>query len=492
MKTSLPLKSPSGVRRWWPLAGLILSALAVFAAAPDPSEVTPKTEQPSEARVLSRAFADVAKALRPSVVRIDVEANGARRRTLPEGDDVPEFFERFFGEPDPQDLPVRGTGSGVVFDAAGYIVTNRHVVANADKMTVILADGRELSGKVVGKDSRTDVAVVKLDKPPKDLVAARLGNSDQCEVGEWMLAIGSPLGMEQTVTAGILSGKGRTRGRVQMSGDRVRSYLQTDAKINPGNSGGPLVDLDGEVVGINTLINAGPGGSYGFAIPINEVKQVAEVLIKSGRVQYAYLGVLVGDIEVLSDEQRAKLGAGTPAKGGLVSDVNRDSPAEKAGLKPGDVITAMDGQKVEVGADVVDYVSSRPIGSKVAVKLTREGKPKTIDVTLGELPGEEEEESQALSPQVAEKYGLWVQTLTPELAVALGLERGTRGAVVTDVARGSPAARVGLSQGDVISEIDRKPVNGATEILKKLESPKRGGFLLRVKTARGTRFVTLK
>jgi serine protease Do len=269
--------------------------------------------------------------------------------------------------------------------------------------------------------------------------------------------------------------------------------LQTDAKINPGNSGGPLVDLEGEVVGINTLINAGPGGSYGFAIPINEVKQVAEVLIKSGRVQYAYLGVLVGDIEVLSPAQREKLGRGTPAKGGLVSDVNPDSPAEKAGLKPGDVITAVDDQKVEVGADVVDYVSSRPIGSKVAVKLTREGKPKTINVTLGELPSDdEEEESQALSPQVAEKYGLWVQTLTPELAAALGLERGTRGAVVTDVVRGSPAARVGLSQGDVITEIDRKPVNGATEVLKKLEAPRRGGFLLRVKTARGTRFATLK
>jgi serine protease Do len=478
MKTPLPLV-------------VTLAALTVF-AAPAPGDVTPKTEQPTEARVLSRAFADVAKALRPSVVRIDVEANGGKRRALPDSDDVPEFFERFFGEPDLRDLPVRGTGSGVVFDAAGYVVTNRHVVANADKMTVILADGRELSAQVVGKDSRTDVAVIKLDSPPKDLVAARLGNSDKCEVGEWMLAIGSPLGMEQTVTAGILSGKGRTRGKVQMSGDRVRSYLQTDAKINPGNSGGPLVDLNGEVVGINTLINAGPGGSYGFAIPINEVKSVADVLIKSGHVQYAYLGVLVGDIGVLSPAQREKLGPGTPGKGGLVSDVNPDSPAEKAGLKPGDVIVAVDSTKVDVGADVVDYVSTKQIGSKVALKLVREGKPKTIEVTLGELPADEEEETSALSPQVAEKYGLWVQTLTPELAVALGLERGTRGAVVTDVVRGSPAARVGLQQGDVIAEIDRKAVNGATEVLKKLEAPKRGGFLLRVKTAKGTRFVTLK
>ncbi|MDP3154448.1 MAG: trypsin-like peptidase domain-containing protein [Archangium sp.] len=467
-------------------------ALPTFADAPDGGVVTPPTVQPHEAKALSRAFAATAKAVRPSVVRIDVEeARGGGRRAQQQSE-LPEFFERFFGDPERRDLPLRGTGSGVVFDTAGHIVTNRHVVANADKMTVTLVDGRELTAKVVGKDSRTDVAVLKLDQPPKDLVAARLGNSDACEVGEWMLAVGSPLGMEQTVTAGILSGKGRARGRVQMSGDRVRSYLQTDAKINPGNSGGPLVDLNGEVIGINTLINAGPGGSYGFAIPINEVREVASQLIKSGKVAYAYLGVMVGDLDALGPEQREKLGKGTPAKGGLVSDVSRDSPAEKAGIKPGDVITSVDRQPVEVGADVVDSVSARPIGSKVAVQLIREGKPKTVQVTLGELPADDEELAAGGGPENLERFGMWVQTLTPELAAALGLEPGTQGAVVSEVVRGSPAARGGIQQGDVISEVDRKPVNGSAELRRALEQPKRGGFLLRVKTARGSRFITLK
>ncbi len=469
----------------------LLLALPSIAAAPGESApVTPRLTQPAEARALSRAFADTAKALRPSVVRIDVEQGPLpmqrRQRVHPE---LPDFFDRFFQDPEQRNQPVRGTGSGVIFDPAGYIVTNRHVVANMRKLTVTLASGKEVTAKVVGKDLRTDVAVLRIENPPADLVAARLGDSDRAEVGEWVLAAGSPLGMEQTVTAGILSGKGRVGGRIQMSGDRVRRYLQTDAKINPGNSGGPLVNLDGEVIGINTLISAGPGGSYGFAIPINEVRAVADKLIKDGRVAWPYLGVVVADLDALAPDKRAQLAKGTPDKGAFASDVGASSPAEKAGLKAGDIITQLDEQKVEGGADLVDYVSSRAIGARVAVHVVRGGKPKTIEVTLDELPVGEEEQAEASTPQLVERYGLWLQTLTADLAGALELDPKTKGVVVTDVAPGSPAAKGGLSQGDVIVEIDKQAVAEGEEAARALEGAK--SHLVRVRTAQGTRFLTL-
>src|SRR6185369_16462584 len=314
------------------------------------------TEKPAEARALSTAFAAAAKALRPSVVRIDVEsgpprvASGRDRRgARPNTErDIPRFFEHFFDiDPDdaPNGMPRRGTGSGLILDTTGNVVTNRHVVEGASKVTVTLWDGSEIPAKVVGADERTDVAVVRLEKLPKGLTAARLGDSDRLEVGEWVLAIGSPLGLEQTVTAGIVSGKGRAGRRVHMSGDRVRSYIQTDAKINPGNSGGPLVNLDGEVVGINTLINAGPGGAYGFAIPINEVRQVSQALLKEGRVRYPYLGVMVGDLSEVDPSKKAALGSNLPEKGAFVSEVSGGGPAAKAGMQSGDIITQIDSRK---------------------------------------------------------------------------------------------------------------------------------------------------
>ena len=251
--------------------------------------VTPKTEAPNEARALSHAFSNVAKALGPSVVRIEVEIGGGRAMgphgrapQMPndEGDDdegggndnqVPPFFRHFFqfgpggGGGMPAPGPAHGVGSGFIIDTSGDVVTNRHVVQGATKVTVTMNDDKEYSAHVVGKDAQTDVAVVRLDHPPSNLVVARLGDSDKLDVGEWVVAVGSPLGLEQTVTAGIVSGKGRPGRHVQMSGRRVRGYIQTDAKINPGNSGGPLVNLEGEVVGVNTLIQVGAGGAYGCA-----------------------------------------------------------------------------------------------------------------------------------------------------------------------------------------------------------------------------------
>ncbi|HEY6477822.1 MAG TPA: trypsin-like peptidase domain-containing protein, partial [Polyangia bacterium] len=245
----------------------ILAPATAQAAGP---AVTPKTEAPNEARALSHAFSNVAKALAPSVVRIEVEIGAGRGAMGPHGhggmpeegdegdEEVPPFFRHFFqGGPGggmPQPGPQHGVGSGFIIDTNGDIVTNRHVVQGATKVTVTMNDEKEYAAHVVGKDAQTDVAVVRLDHPPSNLVVARLGDSDKLDVGEWVVAVGSPLGLEQTVTAGIVSGKGRPGRHVQMSGRRVRGYIQTDAKINPGNSGGPLVNLEGEVVGVNTLI----------------------------------------------------------------------------------------------------------------------------------------------------------------------------------------------------------------------------------------------
>jgi serine protease Do len=450
--------------------------------------VTPKTEAPNEARVLSQAFSAVARALRPSVVRIDVEI-APSRVAQNEGDDDEQtnpFLRRFFqfgpGMPEPSPGPQRGTGSGVVMDARGDIVTNRHVVSNATKVKVTFSDGREFSAKTLGMDPETDVAVIRLDQPPKDLVAARLGDDDKLEVGEWVLAVGSPLGLDQTVTAGIVSGKGKVGRHVQMSGGRVRHYIQTDAKINPGNSGGPLVNLSSEVVGINTLINTGPGGAYGFAIPINQVRRVAESLLKEGRVRYAYLGVLVGDV---GEAQGAGAKAAPPGGGAFVSEVTPGGPAAKAGLRAGDFITDIDGKKMDGAGDVIDYVSTRGIGARVAVGVWRDGKHQPIDVVLGELP------SQDGRGGASGKVGLGLQTLTPRLAESLGLDPRTRGAVVAEVTPGGQAAAAGVQAGDVILEIDRQRVATADAAAAALGAPRKGGHLVRLATTGGLKYITL-
>jgi serine protease Do len=456
---------------------------------PQPSgPVTPKTEAPNEARALSAAFSAVARALRPSVVRIDVEiAPRFAQRGEGAGDEdeqMAPFLRRFFqfgpGMPEPSPGPQRGTGSGVVLDARGDIITNRHVVSGATKVKVTFNDGREFAAKTLGTDPETDVAVIRLDQPPRDLVAARIGDSDALEVGEWVLAIGSPLGLDQTVTAGIVSGKGKVGRHVQMSGGRVRHYIQTDAKINPGNSGGPLVNLSSEVVGINTLINTGPGGAYGFAIPINQVRRVAESLMKEGRVRYAYLGVLVGDVSE-TDAAAKPAPAGGAA---LVSEVTPGGPAAQAGVRAGDFITDLDGKKMDGAGDVIDYVSTRGIGAHVAVGLWRDGKRQPVDVVLGELPSQDGRGARA-------KLGLALQTLTPRLAESLGLDPRTRGAVVAEVAEGGQAAAAGVREGDVILEIDRQRVATAEDAVAALGAPRKGGHLVRVATAGGLRYITL-
>jgi serine protease Do len=497
-----PATAPATPALGAPVAPAFAVGASPTGAGNGAAPVTPRTQAPNEARVLSSAFSAVAKALRPSVVRIDVEIQqvAARGRTRAGGKgggnpEVPPFFRRFFdfddgaGGGDDADQTQRGTGSGVVLDGAGNIVTNRHVVSGATTTKVVFSDGREFSARTIGMDSETDVAVIRLDKPPRDLIAARLGDSDALEVGEWVLAVGSPLGLDQTVTAGIISGKGRVGRHVQMSGGRVRQYIQTDAKINPGNSGGPLVNLSAEVVGINTLINTGPGGAYGFAIPINQVRRVAQSLLTEGRIRYPYLGVLVADLGEIDPERRAKLGAGLPDTAALVSEVTPGGPAAKAGLRAGDVITELDGHKIEGAGDVIDYVSAQTIGASVSVEYLRGGQRATAAVVLGELPSAD---GKGGSPALAAaKLGLVLQTLTPELAQSMGLAPATRGAAIAEVAPGSTAARAGLEAGEVILEIDRRAVASADDAAAALQAPRKGGHLLRVRGGAGTRFVTL-
>jgi serine protease Do len=485
--------------------GLGIRATPRVQAQTPQAAITPKTQVPQEARSLSQAFASTARALRPSVVRLDIELESPkiRGRQMRRDDLPPEmdrFFEHFFGAPFdgfPQpNSPGRGTGSGVVMDGAGNIITNSHVAERAAKVTVIFADGREFPAKVVGMDPKTDVAVVRIANPPPNLVAARLGDSNALEVGEWVLAIGSPLGLDQSVTAGIISGKGKVTRNVHMSGERMREYIQTDAKINPGNSGGPLVNLQGEVIGINTLINVGPGGAYGFAIPINQARQMAKAIIADGRVHHAWLGIGIGDVndgQKLGDdgepEKKESAVKGLPAKAAWVSRVMPSSPAEKAGVQVGDVITQIDAQKIQAASDVVDYVSSQKVGGKVTLAYLRDGKPGKLQVTLGELP---ENPNLAAGPDVQkDKIGINLQTLTPEMSSYLGLGRDAKGAVVTEVEPQSRAARAGLRPEDVIVEIDRKPVASAEEAVRALQAGGKSAHLLKIRRAGAVLFITV-
>jgi serine protease Do len=455
-------------------------------------DVTPRMPVPPVAEQLTDAFAGAAKAIRPSVVRIDVELastgrSGMARNEDPSMPDLPDCMKRFFdfgrgrGGPMPAPAPTRGTGSGFIIDNTGDIVTNAHVVENAQKVTISLVDGRKIPGKVMGVDRLTDIAVVRPASAAGTLTVARVGNSDQLRVGQWVLAVGSPLGLDQSVTAGIVSGLGTNHSKVRVS-QRARGYIQTDAAINPGNSGGPLVNLAAEVVGVNTMINVGPGGAYGYAIPINQVAQISQTLIKEGRVRYPWLGVTIGDVESMPDEIKKQLG--NISEGAVVTGLQPGAPAAEAGLKPGDVITKIDGQKITGASDVVDYVSSKSIGSKVRVEYVREGKTQTAEVSLKEMPGED-------GGGAGGAVGIALQTLTEPLARSLGVPPSTKGAVVAEVQPDSPAARAGLQSGDIIVEVDRKPVATAEAVVAAFQAGGKKEHLVRVVGPNGSRFVTI-
>jgi serine protease Do len=452
--------------------------------------VTPRLRPTEEAQALSNAFAGAAQAIRASVVRVDVEgippeAFGERRPPA----DMPDFLRRFFEQEAPSTPPsdLHGTGSGVIVDAAGDVLTNGHVVRGARKVTLELPDQRQFAARVVGTDPLTDVGVVRFESTPPGLVAARLGDSDKLRIGEWTIAVGSPLGMDQTVTVGIISGVGATGAHFHFeSGERVRKYIQTDAKINPGNSGGPIVNLEGEVVGINTLINVGPGGSYGFAIPINQAWQIAGVLIKEGHVRYPYIGVSVSTLAEVPKRLLERVGANFPPEGAFVGAVAPGSPADGAGIEAGDVITRVAGRAVRTGADVVAAISEQRIGGAVTVNYAREGRTHAALVKVRDYPAD-----RPAPADVGARLGLALQTLTEPLAASLGLGASTTGAVVTEIAPGGAAEKSGLAPGDVILEIDKQAVATAEDAIALLRAGA-GPRRLRVTSASGTHFVSVK
>ena len=452
---------------WTALAGFVTYSYANAApSAPVVAAATPvNTEAVNRAVQLSDAFADVAERVSPSVVTIKVEA----KQELP---DVFKFFGGRGGDESPQGK-VQGSGSGVIFTSDGSILTNNHVVEKATRIDVVLRDGRTFRAKVAGTDPAVDLAVVKIDA--KDLPAATFADSNKARVGEWVLAIGAPFGLDYTLTAGVLSAKGRS-----IHANEIEDYLQTDASINPGNSGGPLVNLQGQVLGINTVIIGGSG--IGFAIPSSIARSVGEQLQTKGKVSRAWIGV---SFQPLTSELAKSLGK-SDTHGALIASVVPKSPAEKAGVKPGDVIEQVDGQPVVESPDLLRAVLMKPVGSKVALSVLRDGKPVTLQMNTAERPGDlRAEGSPGESGEASDApgaLGLNLQQLTPQISQELSY-KGPGKVVVAGVKPGSPADRAGLQRGDIVVEADRRAVEKPGDVAA---AAKDGKALLRVDRKTGS------
>jgi len=435
---------------------------------------------------LSNQFSQISKQLEPSVVNINTEStikNPHRRRGIPDqggGDDqnpFDDFFDRFFGGQGGQQGPIRerSLGSGVIVDAKGYIVTNRHVVEKADRIRVKLQDdppGVLHDARVVGSDQETDLAVIKIDSD-KAFPVAKLGNSDSMQVGDWVLAVGSPFGLQETVTAGIVSAKGRNI----VPNRQFQSFIQTDAAINPGNSGGPLVNMAGEVIGINTAIltdtNAYAG--VGFALPSNTVVSVYNQLIgPDHRVARGSIG-----IEFAAQENPAIARVYGVSGGVTVANVIAGTPAEQAGLKVGDTIISVDGKSVKNGDELVADIASRKPGTKVDLGFIRNGKKQEANVTVSDRAklfaarlGEDDEAGQESTPKES-KLGLTVHAITSEMADRLDIP-ADKGVIVQDVRAGSFADDIGVARGDVILEVNKQPVNSEAEFNRVASTLKSG------------------
>jgi len=431
---------------------------------PHDSSATPVSAV-SETPMIPANFSELAEKVRPGVVNIQVVKKvknigfGFRNFGSPFGEKNPfgDFFGPFSEGNPPRDFEQRGVGSGFVMNEQGDILTNNHVVEDADQIKVKFANGKEYNGKIVGRDPKTDLALLKIEGA-LDLHPLKLGNSDDLRVGNWVVAVGSPFGLEQTVTAGIVSAKGRVIG----SGP-YDNFIQTDASINPGNSGGPLINMRGEVVGINTAIIAS-GQGIGFAIPINMAKEIAPQLEQKGHVTRGWLGV---GIQEVTPELAKSFGL-TAKKGALVAQVFSNSPAEKAGIERGDVILGFDGKEVADSKGLPLIVASTPVGKNVTIKLSRNGKVLDRQVKIGEM---EEKAQVAKAPSSNKSLGITVQNLTPDIAKGLGLKKET-GVVVTRVEPGSPARDAGIQTGDVIREVNRKPVKDVDDFVQKVEKAK--------------------
>ena len=465
----------------WPSLIMFVFLAATLSAHGAPST---SSESLSVAKDLGNAFVEVAKKMQPSVVSIRSEQTVTVAPWEGFGEDFFKGtpFEDFFkgrGGP-PQKRRQAGQGSGVIVDSKGYILTNHHVVAGADKITVRLSDGKELKGTIRGSDTKTDLAVVHVEAT--DLPVAALGDSDKIQVGEWAIAMGSPFGLERTVTVGVISAKGRSG----FGTGTYEDFIQTDASINPGNSGGPLINIEGEVIGINVMIIQ-PGQGIGFAIPMNLAKTIMNELIQYGKVVRPWIGIGLQDLT----EDLAKSFNLPEKEGALISQVFEKSPAEKADLRVGDVVAEIDGAKVRSSQEVVREVLKKRVGQQVQFVVIREGKRLTLSVTTDQMPEEMAGEKPAVT-EVKEWFGLRVVPVTPDIAKQLALPR-PEGVVVEAVEPESVAQDAGLRKGDVIFEVNRQRIKDEKDYRKEMEKVKPDqGVLLLIHRGGSTFFVTLK
>jgi serine protease Do len=478
------------------MGGFLLLCGITPSLALDPSTPSDEGRQaqaaPAQASRLP-SLADVAKRAMPAVVNISTTQKGESRRGRsprpmpgpnPFGHEDPmeEFFRRFFGERLPP-RQQRSLGSGFIISADGYIITNDHVVGEATKITVRLSDKEEYTAKVVGRDEKTDLALIKIEAN-RPLPTLPLGDSADLQVAEWVLAIGNPFGLEQTVTVGIVSAKARVIGA-----GAYDDFIQTDASINPGNSGGPLLNLRGEVVGINSSIFSQGGGNVGigFAIPVNLAKSITDQLRETGKVTRGWLGV---SIQTVTPELAKSFGLEEP-RGALVADVTADGPAEKAGLQRGDVITAFEGKTVKDSHELPTLVAQSPVGKNAEVKVLRGGKERSFSVTLGQMP---EQEARAEGGGEGEdKWGLTVANVSVEIARRFQLSPDQRGVVVVAVEPGGQADAAGLQAGDVVEEVNQQPVNSVQEFNSAVaQGGNRETLLLLVRRGENSSYVALR
>ncbi len=459
-------------RRVWSPA--LLAAVALLAIAP----AAANAQDQAVARQLQNAFNSVVDDVLPVVVEVNVVQVVEQR--------VPQFespFDFFFGNPDTERREFRrgGLGSGVIVRRDGdtvYAISNNHVVGEADEINIVLSDGREFAAEIVGTDERTDLALVSFETS-QDVPIARLGDSEDLEVGDWVLAIGNPFGFESTVTAGIIS----ALRREPEPGSPIAGftdYIQTDAAINPGNSGGALVNLDGEVVGINTWIASRSGGNVGlgFAIPINNTKRAIDDFIEKGRISYGWLGVAIADLSDQRFPDVAETMDIGDRPGAFVSNVHLNSPADRAGILPGDFIYRVAGEDVENTSELSRVVGLQRVGSRVTIELLRDGQERSVNVTLDERGTDEEiQDNSRLWP------GFTVVTLTDEMREGLDMPFWQRGVIVSGVVPQSPAAEAGLRRGDVITDVEGDGVTAVDEFYRALNGA-RGDVSMEVRRGR--------